>query len=72
MAGMAGDNASGNSYNLVVIDKDGAHFEGPTVPNFCQTGAPADLEYKFAKNSTTVLKQSKPVAFSVVEQMEIS
>jgi len=71
-AGMAGDNASGNSYNLVVINKDGAHFEGPHVPKFCETGAPAELEYKFVPNSTTVLKQAQPVSFNVVEQMEIS
>uniref|UniRef100_A0AC34R2P5 RNA methyltransferase n=1 Tax=Panagrolaimus sp. JU765 TaxID=591449 RepID=A0AC34R2P5_9BILA len=69
-AGMHGDNASGNSLNLVVITKEGAKFEGPIVPDFCQRPENIELEYKFKPGATTVLKQ-KVFKYDVIESMDI-
>lgn len=44
---MHGDNASGNSLNLVIIRPGETIFEGPIVPDFCKKPEPIDLEYKF-------------------------
>lgn len=70
-AGMHGDNASGNSLNLVTIDKDGAHFEGPIVPEFCKQPTAVELEYKFKPGSTKVFKQ-KTFKYDVVESMDLN
>ncbi|KAI1717648.1 proteasome subunit domain-containing protein [Ditylenchus destructor] len=68
-AGMHGDNASGNTLNLVTIDKDGARFEGPIVPDFCKTPSIVELQYKFPTGATKVLKQ-KTVKYEVIESMD--
>lgn len=61
---------SGNSLNLVTIDKNGAHFEGPIVPDFCKPGSKVELDYKFKIGSTKVVKQ-KIIKYDVIEAMEI-
>jgi len=69
-AGMHEDLASGNSLNLCVIRKDGTEFKPGIVPDFCKAEQ-RDLKYKFAKDSTKVLR-TKEVKFEVVEAMEVS
>uniref|UniRef100_A0A914UQ43 Proteasome subunit beta n=1 Tax=Plectus sambesii TaxID=2011161 RepID=A0A914UQ43_9BILA len=69
-AGMHGDNASGNSFNLVIITKEGTVFKGPMVPDFCVKPQSNDIEYKFKPGATTVLKQ-KIIKYEVVESMDI-
>ena len=68
---MHGDNMSGNSLNLVVIDKAGARFEGPIVPDFCRRPNAVELDYKFKHGCTVVLKQ-KTIPYTVIESMDIS
>ncbi|TKR80754.1 hypothetical protein L596_014772 [Steinernema carpocapsae] len=70
-AGMHGDNASGNSLNLVTITPANTKFEGPIVPDFCVQPEKIELEYKFKPGSTQVLKQ-KEVKYDVIESMDIS
>ncbi|MFH4982476.1 hypothetical protein AB6A40_009185 [Gnathostoma spinigerum] len=70
-AGMHGDNASGNTLNLVVITKDKTSFKGPIIPQFCVRPEPIDLDYKFKPGSTKVLK-TKEIKYDVIESMEIS
>ena len=70
-AGMHGDNASGNSLNLAIIKKDKTVFEGPIVPAFCTKSEPLNLDYKFKKGDTTVLKE-KTIKYDVVESMDLS
>ncbi|CAI4225476.1 unnamed protein product [Auanema sp. JU1783] len=70
-AGMHGDNASGNSLNYVVITKEKSAFTGPIVPDFCKKPEPVDLDYKFKKGSTKVLKQ-KTIKYDIVESMDMS
>ncbi|CAJ0946182.1 unnamed protein product, partial [Mesorhabditis belari] len=69
-AGMSGDNASGNSLNLVIIRPEKTIFEGPIVPDFCKKPEPIDLEYKFKPGSTAVLKR-KEIKYEIVESMDI-
>ncbi|KAI6174996.1 Proteasome subunit beta [Aphelenchoides bicaudatus] len=69
-AGMHGDNFSGNAYNLIVLDKNGANFEGPLIPSFCTTPENIELSYKYKPGATKVLKQ-KTFKYDVVETMEI-
>jgi len=69
-AGMHGDNFSGNSYNLVVITKEGTTYEGPIVPSFCNNPEPVELSYKFKPGTTKVLKQ-KTFKYDIVESMEL-
>lgn len=68
---MHGDNMSGNSLNLVTIDKNGARFEGPFVPDFCKQPSPFDLEYKFKSGDTAVLSQ-KTINYVVIESMDVN
>lgn len=68
---MHGDNMSGNSLNLVTIDKNGARFEGPFVPNFCKPPSAVELQYKFKTGSTAILKQ-KTIDYVVVESMDVN
>uniref|UniRef100_A0A914E8K5 proteasome endopeptidase complex n=1 Tax=Acrobeloides nanus TaxID=290746 RepID=A0A914E8K5_9BILA len=70
-AGMHGDNASGNSLNLVIIKNDKTIFEGPIVPDFCEKSEPINLEYKFKSGDTTVLKQ-KTFKYDIIESMDVS
>uniref|UniRef100_A0A0N5AX58 proteasome endopeptidase complex n=1 Tax=Syphacia muris TaxID=451379 RepID=A0A0N5AX58_9BILA len=70
-AGMHGDNASGNTLNLVIITKDETVFEGPIIPSFCVKPEPIDLEYKFKSGTTKVLKQ-KEIKYDIIESMDIS
>lgn len=56
-SGMHGDNASGNTLNLVVINSKGARTSGPIVPSFTQGQEPPSLDYKFANGVTRVLKE---------------
>lgn len=70
-AGMHGDNASGNSLNLVIIRPEQTVFEGPIVPEFCKKPEPIDLEYKFTAGSTKVLKK-KEIKYDVIESMDVS
>ncbi|CAI2345856.1 unnamed protein product [Caenorhabditis sp. 36 PRJEB53466] len=51
-AGMHGDNASGNSLNLVIIEPNETVFKGPIVPEFCKRPEPNDLVYKFQPGAT--------------------
>jgi 20S proteasome subunit beta 2 len=69
-AGMHGDNASGNSLNLVVITIDGARFEGPIFPEFCKRPENIELDYKFKTGTTATLKQ-KTFKYDIVESMDI-
>jgi 20S proteasome subunit beta 2 len=69
-AGMHGDNASGNSLNLVVITIEGAKFEGPIFPGFCKRPTEIELEYKFKTGTTATLKQ-KTFKYDIVESMDI-
>jgi len=69
-AGMHGDNASGNSLNLVVINPEKTVFKGPIVPEFCKRPEPIELDYKFKTGSTKVLKH-KIIKYDIVESMEI-
>lgn len=66
---MHGDNMSGNSLNLVVIEKDATVFEGPIVPDFCKLPEPVELSYKFKPGSTKVLGQ-KIFKYDIVESMD--
>ncbi|KAI1693620.1 putative proteasome subunit beta type-2 [Ditylenchus destructor] len=68
-AGMYGDNVSGNTFNLVTIDKDGARFEGPIVPDFSKTPSIVELQYKFPAGAAKVLKQ-KTIKYEVIESMD--
>ncbi|CAJ0573023.1 unnamed protein product, partial [Mesorhabditis spiculigera] len=68
-AGMHGDNASGNSLNLVIIRPEKTIFEGPIVPEFCKKPEPIDLDYKFKAGSTAVLKR-KEIKYEIVESMD--
>ncbi|KAH7729226.1 CRE-PBS-2 protein [Aphelenchoides avenae] len=70
-AGMHGDNASGNSLYLVVINKDSTVREGPIIPDFCKLTGPIELQYRFPTGSTTVLKQ-RTFKYEVVESMDVS
>ncbi|CAI2294237.1 unnamed protein product [Caenorhabditis sp. 36 PRJEB53466] len=70
-AGMHGDNASGNSLNLVIIEPNETVFKGPIVPEFCKRPEPNDLVYKFQTGATKVLKH-KTYKYDVVESMDIS
>ncbi|KAK0404220.1 hypothetical protein QR680_017347 [Steinernema hermaphroditum] len=70
-AGMHGDNASGNSLNLVIIKPQTTVFEGPIVPNFCVQPDKIELEYKFKPGATKVLKQ-KTIKYDVIESMDIT
>uniref|UniRef100_A0A1I7ZD36 proteasome endopeptidase complex n=1 Tax=Steinernema glaseri TaxID=37863 RepID=A0A1I7ZD36_9BILA len=70
-AGMHGDNASGNSLNLVIIKPEKTVFEGPVVPEFCVQPEKIELEYKFKPGTTTVLKK-KEIKYDVIESMDIS
>ncbi|VDK56422.1 unnamed protein product [Anisakis simplex] len=70
-AGMHGDNASGNSLNFVIINRDTTVFKGPVVPDFCVRPEPIDLDYKFKQGSTKVLKQ-KEIKYDIIESMDIS
>ncbi|VDL77713.1 unnamed protein product [Nippostrongylus brasiliensis] len=70
-AGMHGDNASGNSLNLVIMRPGKTEFKGPIVPDFCKKPEPIDLPYKFKTGSTKVLKR-KMVKFDVIESMDVS
>uniref|UniRef100_A0A1I7XHY6 proteasome endopeptidase complex n=1 Tax=Heterorhabditis bacteriophora TaxID=37862 RepID=A0A1I7XHY6_HETBA len=70
-AGMHGDNASGNSLNLVVMNSDKTVFRGPIVPDFCKKPESVDLEYKFKLGSTKVLKR-KTIKYDIIESMDIS
>ncbi|KHJ87050.1 hypothetical protein OESDEN_13184 [Oesophagostomum dentatum] len=70
-AGMHGDNASGNSLNLVIMRPGKTEFRGPIVPEFCKKPEPVDLTYKFKPGSTKVLKK-KVYKFDVIESMDIS
>uniref|UniRef100_A0A7E4ZST5 proteasome endopeptidase complex n=1 Tax=Panagrellus redivivus TaxID=6233 RepID=A0A7E4ZST5_PANRE len=70
-AGMHGDNASGNSLNLVVITESGTRFEGPIVPDFCKRPEGIQLDYKFKNGATKVLKQ-KLFKYDVIESMDIA
>lgn len=70
-AGMHGDNASGNSLNLVIMRPEKTEFKGPIVPEFCKQPEPVDLSYKFKTGSTQVLKR-KTVKFDVIESMDVS
>jgi len=54
-SGMHGDNASGNTLNLVVIDKAGARKIGPIVPSFTRAEV-STSDYTFPDGSTQVLK----------------
>ncbi|VDD94136.1 unnamed protein product [Enterobius vermicularis] len=70
-AGMHGDNASGNSLNLVIITPENTVFKGPIVPDFCVRPEPTDLDYKFKCGTTKVLKQ-KEIKYDIIESMDIS
>ncbi|UMM15023.1 hypothetical protein L5515_002614 [Caenorhabditis briggsae] len=70
-AGMHGDNASGNSLNLVIIEPNETVFKGPIVPEFCKRPEPNDLAYKFQAGATKVLKH-KTIKYDVVESMDLS
>ncbi|KAJ1347199.1 hypothetical protein KIN20_002201 [Parelaphostrongylus tenuis] len=70
-AGMHGDNASGNSLNLVIMRPEKTEFRGPIVPEFCKKPEPVDLSYKFKAGSTKVLKR-KTIKFDVIESMDVS
>ncbi|KAK6039225.1 putative multicatalytic endopeptidase [Cooperia oncophora] len=70
-AGMHGDNASGNSLNLVIMRPGKTEFRGPIVPNFCKMPEPIDLPYRFKPGSTKVLKR-KVYKFDVIESMDVS
>ncbi|CAB3407642.1 unnamed protein product [Caenorhabditis bovis] len=70
-AGMHGDNASGNSLNLVIIEPNETVFKGPIVPEFCKRPEPNDLEYKFKTGATKVLKH-KTYKYDIIESMDIS
>jgi len=69
-AGMHGDNASGNSLNLVIITDDNTRFEGPIFPDFCKRPENIELDYKFKPGSTTVLKH-KVYKYDIIESMDI-
>lgn len=69
--GMHGDNASGNSLNLVVITPTNTVFRGPIVPEFCKVPEGIETNYKFSSGSTKVLKK-REINYEVVEAMEIS
>ncbi|PAV91283.1 hypothetical protein WR25_16836 [Diploscapter pachys] len=71
IAGMHGDNMSGNSFRLVVIEPKQTENRGPIVPDFCKLTEPKDLEYKFKPGSTKVLKQ-KTIKYEVIESMDVS
>lgn len=68
---MHGDNASGNSLNLVIIEPSETVFKGPIVPEFCKRPEPNDLVYKFQAGATKVLKH-KTYKYDVVESMDIT
>uniref|UniRef100_A0A0N4ZPZ6 proteasome endopeptidase complex n=1 Tax=Parastrongyloides trichosuri TaxID=131310 RepID=A0A0N4ZPZ6_PARTI len=68
-AGMHGDNASGNSLNLVDITMDKTEFIGPIVPDFCKIPEPIELKYDFKSGTTKVLR-TKTIKYEVVESME--
>lgn len=40
-------NASGNAYNLVVINGGGARIEGPIALELSEAGIPVELFYEF-------------------------
>jgi len=56
-SGMHGDNASGNTLNLVVINSEGTRRSGPIVPSFTQGQEQPALDYRFANGFTRVLKE---------------
>jgi len=68
IAGMHSDLSSGNALRFCVIRKDGAKEFDKVVPDFCQPSV-KDQKYRFAPNSSTVLK-SKQLKFDVIESME--
>jgi hypothetical protein len=57
---MHGDNASGNYYDLVVINSDGARCLGPFKPSFAKQ-TPAKRAYTFDSGATQVLEEKKEV-----------
>lgn len=67
---MHGDNASGNSLNLVIITKEKTRFEGPIFPDFTKRPEAIELDYKFKSGATKVLKQ-KIYKYDVVESMDV-
>lgn len=67
--GMKGDNMSGNSFNLVIINDKGATLNGPIVPDFCKRPCPIDLDYRFKKGISIVVKE-KTINYDVVEELE--
>ncbi|CAD5229793.1 unnamed protein product [Bursaphelenchus okinawaensis] len=69
-AGMHGDNMSGNSLNLVIMEKEGTVFEGPIVPEFCKLPEPLDLQYKFKPGTTKILTQ-KTFKYDIIESMDM-
>uniref|UniRef100_A0AC35U0Q7 Proteasome subunit beta type-7 n=1 Tax=Rhabditophanes sp. KR3021 TaxID=114890 RepID=A0AC35U0Q7_9BILA len=69
-AGMHGDNASGNSLNLVDITLEKTDFIGPIVPDFCKRPEPIELKYDFKIGTTKVLKQ-KTIKYDIIESMEV-
>ncbi|GMT04032.1 hypothetical protein PENTCL1PPCAC_26206 [Pristionchus entomophagus] len=69
-AGMHGDNASGNSLNLVVITPEKTVFRGPIVPDFCNKPEAIESDYKFKTGCTTVLKK-KEIKYEIVESMDM-
>jgi hypothetical protein len=70
-AGMHGDNASGNSLNLVVITAKSTEFKGPIVPGFCVKPEQIELDYAFKPGTTTVLKR-REIKYDVVEEMDVA
>ena len=66
---MHGDNASGNSFNLVIIQKSGTQTKGPIFPDFCKRQNPIELNYQSKKGKTIVLKE-KTIKFDVIEEYE--
>lgn len=70
-AGMHGDNASGNSLNLVIIRPDKTVFEGPIVPEFCKKPDAVELDYKFKPGTTAILKR-KEIKYDIIESMDIT
>ncbi|KAI1717684.1 las1-like domain-containing protein [Ditylenchus destructor] len=58
-----------NTLNLVTIDKDGARFEGPIVPDFCKTPSIIELQYKFPAGDTKVLEQ-KTIKYEIIRSRE--
>jgi len=70
-AGMHGDNASGNSLNLVIITGKSTEFRGPIVPAFCVKPEQVELDYTFKAGTTKVLKR-KEFKYDVIESMDVA